>query len=42
MPGDEAVRAAMAEGYSAIVIDVAGPHAHVVEFGGGRSEGDVG
>jgi hypothetical protein len=37
MPGSQAVAAALAEGYAAVVLDVAGPLAHTVEI---RSEPD--
>jgi transporter family-2 protein len=32
MPGERALAAAMAEGYDAVVVDVAGPVTHVIEF----------
>lgn len=32
MPGRQAVAAALAEGYSAVVLDVAGPRSHTVEI----------
>jgi SseB protein N-terminal domain len=32
MPGERAVAGAMAEGYAAVVLDVAGPISHTVEF----------
>lgn len=35
MPGQQAVAAAIAEGYAAIVLDVAGPVTHVVEVRAG-------
>jgi SseB protein N-terminal domain len=32
MPGEQAIAAAMAEGYDAVVVDIAGPVTHVVEI----------
>jgi hypothetical protein len=32
MPGEQAIAAAMGEGYDAVVVDVAGPITHVVEL----------
>lgn len=32
MPGEQAIAAAMGEGYDAVVVDVAGPVTHVVEI----------
>jgi hypothetical protein len=38
MPGSQAVAAALADGYAAIILDVAGPVPHTVELrAGGRS-----
>jgi hypothetical protein len=33
MPGDQAIAAAVGEGYDAVILDVAGPVSHVVELG---------
>jgi hypothetical protein len=32
MPGERAVSGAFGEGYDAVILDVAGPSAHVVEL----------
>jgi hypothetical protein len=37
MPGEQAIAAAMGEGYDAVIVDVAGPVTHVVEIE--RAEG---
>jgi len=32
MPGEQAIAAALGEGYDAVILDVAGPITHVVEI----------
>jgi hypothetical protein len=44
MPGEQAIAAAVGEGYDAVILDIAGPVTHVVELGslGGTELGSLG